>query len=176
MAHSHCSSRRNDRNMAAHCAGQSEYSAETSRHSEAAIVRKACRDKRRRHECRGSSSPFYDCYGSRCARTSVTELQGLQGTNCCCSTGDYRQCRLLVRGMLPRSPPSPNTISYSVMCGFWGAGQLRKRDPSGAKTTISNTTSKLNPSLANARCGKVKQSRLPPIPMAGFDLIMYGRI
>ena len=30
-------------------------------------------------------------------------------------------------------------------------------------------------SLANARCGKVKQSRLRPIPLAGFELITYGR-
>jgi hypothetical protein len=31
-------------------------------------------------------------------------------------------------------------------------------------------------SLANARCGKVKQSRLRPIPLAGFELMTYGRI
>ena len=30
-------------------------------------------------------------------------------------------------------------------------------------------------SLANVRCGKVQQSRLRPIPLAGFELITYGR-
>ena len=46
-----------------------------------------------------------------------------------------------------------------------------RRDPGRARTTYQTRLRGLNPSLANARCGKVKQSRLRPISLAGFNLI-----
>ena len=82
----------------------------------------------------------------------------------------------------PPASPSGQLQRVSITDSF-GANPVSsaldhsaRRDPGGAiHHNIKHHFDGSILSLANARCSKVKQSRLRPIPLAGFELITYGR-
>ena len=88
---------------------------------------------------------------------------------------------LVERRNPPTASPSGQRQRVSITHSF-GANPVSsamdhsaRRDPGRAKPQYQTTLRGLNPSLAKTRRSKVKQSRLWPIPLAGFELITYGR-
>jgi hypothetical protein len=84
------------------------------------------------------------------------------------------------RDPLPASPSGkPQRVSITDSFGASPVSSAvdysARRDPNGAKPPYQTRLPGPNPSLANTRFSKVKQSRLRPIPLAGFELITYGR-
>ena len=70
--------------------------------------------------------------------------------------------------------PSEPTPCHRPWITPQGATPSRAKPQLIKHLTVEDSIANLT-SLQTSRCGKVKQSRLRPIPLAGFELITYGR-
>jgi hypothetical protein len=87
---------------------------------------------------------------------------------------------LRTRSCPPASATAEEAADKDVGQKTPGGGAIRdpENSPGGASTTFtrtpkpekSNQLQRLKPRLANTPCGRIKQSRLQPIPMAGFEV------